>query len=84
MPKEIVNFADPDEASVSIHWSGPDETVQVGVRIPREALEKYLAGMKGSPDRFVEWYSPPLSRPDMQRLIRAGRRARDHVFGADE
>lgn len=87
MPKEIVNHAD-SEASFSLHWSGPEggQTLQLGISIPRKDIEKYVDGLRDaeSPDHSVEWYSPPLERFEVQRLIRSAKRARDAVFGADE
>jgi hypothetical protein len=87
MPKEIINYTD-DAASFSVHWSGPEggQVLQLGITIPRKSIEEYIRGLESakSGDHVVEWYSFPLERGEVQRLIRAAKRARDAVFGADE
>lgn len=55
---------------VAVVWGRDSETVQIAL-VSETAVE-------GSSQ-----YSPPLNRHDINQTIRALRRARDQVFGAD-
>lgn len=83
MPKEVINHAIEENsgAEVSIHWS---HEVQVGIAIPTEALQNYVRDLDPAKDPVVHWYSPPLTRGEVQKLIKTTRRSRDAVYGADE
>lgn len=89
MPQENINYPDPTgtDAGLSIHWSKADAggTAQVGVAIPTEALREYLEGMDPkTEDHTIYWYTPTLTREELNKLIRIARRARTAVYGADE
>lgn len=96
MPKEQINFAPyrygqdgttPVSAEVSINWIGGDQAyAQIGVELSIDDVEQHVKQVrKDSPgDARVTFYTEPLTRPELQRLIRAARRARDAVFDADE
>lgn len=94
MPKETVNYpsyADnhPMALAVGIHWSdatagyaGPQVSIQFNV----DDMHAYLTRLRqDSPgDKRTIVFTEPLTRPEMQRMIRAAKRARDASFGADE
>lgn len=83
MPHEIVQFADTDRpapTSITVHWSKPEAGGNLQLRFARHAF-----GTEGE-ERYepeIDQYSDQLSRDDCNRLIRALRRARDQVYGAD-
>ncbi len=96
MPKEQINYAPvvtlPDGTTliapeISLHWSGgPAGYAQLGMEFSVSDMLGYLNHLlKGSPtDSRATFYTPELTRPDLQRLVKAARRARDVVFDADE
>lgn len=95
MPKEQINYdRTPDIDGVSslapefsLHWnSGPGEVVQLGVEFDVKVMREHLDLLaKHSPtDKRTAVYSAGLERDDIQKMIRAGKRARNAVFGADE
>jgi hypothetical protein len=94
MPKEVINFARDERGSrgkgveSSIHWGGPTgaDYVQLGFEFDVEQMTGYLAGIAtgGAPQRRGIFYTDPLERSEVQKLIRVTKRARDAVFGADE
>lgn len=88
MPQESINYPEPYEAQLSIHWSGSTggQVAQVGLAIPTKELRQYLEGMTAgeSPDHHVFWYTPRLTRDELNKLIRIARRARNAVYGTDE
>ena len=82
---------DPAPSQVGIHWDATHGTVQLSLDIDWELLQRivdqrrehgegYFIG--DSPDRQT-FYTEALRRDDLQRTIKATRRARDQVFGAD-
>ncbi len=96
MPKEQINYAPyvegpdgalPPGAEVSLHWSsGELRHVQIGFEFDVGNMLDYLTRLRTeSPtDSRAMFYTSELDRNDLQRMIRAGKRARDQVFGADE
>lgn len=96
MPKEQINYAPhvegPDGSTpiapeVSINWSsGEPHYAQIGFEFTIKDMLDYLTQLRmSSPtDHRATFYTPELTRPEMQRMIRAAKRARDSVFGADE
>lgn len=96
MPKEQINYAPhvelpdgttPISPEVSLHWSsGEPHFAQIGFEFSVKDMTAYLARLaKDSPtDHRATFYTAELTRPELQRMIRAGKRARDAVFGADE
>jgi hypothetical protein len=87
MPQEQINFPDPGEASVSIHWSKAEvgANAQVGISIPTRELREYLDAMdKDTEDHTIFWYTPTLARTELNKLISVTRRARNAAYGADE
>ena len=98
MPKENINYPlaiedattglmRPPGPEFSLHWSPGDAGyVQVGVEFNVDDMLTYLNQLrKDSPlDSRAQLYSDILNRADLQRTIRAAKRARDAVFGADE
>lgn len=89
MPKEQINY-EPTQASAieaSIHWSPePAGYAQLAFEFDVQVMIDYLTKLrKDSPDDArVAFYTPSLSRTALQTLIRAGKRARNSVYGADE
>jgi hypothetical protein len=96
MPKEKINYPPyiegPDGAlspgaEITIHWSsGEPRHAQIGFEFDVGNMLAYLTRLRvDSPmDSRATFYTSELSRDDLQRMIRAGKRARDAVFGADE
>jgi hypothetical protein len=99
MPKEQITYpgistSEPETSesepvtvyntSLSLHWD--NNTVQLGVTIDVKSLSEYLdAVKKDSPtDRTIDWYTVPITRPELNKLIRTARRARDAAYGEDE
>lgn len=98
MPKEYLSDPGPvlnethgrwHSPEFSLHWvTGDDGFVQVAVEIDRQQLQKVVESedinevteAKGT----ISLYSQPLSRRKLNEGIRALRRARDQVHGADE
>lgn len=81
-----VQYAPPGP-EFSIHWNNDaGGYVQLCVEFDVAAVEAYLADLrKHSPmDSRAFLYSETLSREDIQRMIRGGRRSRNAVFGGDE
>jgi len=80
---------------IGLHWDGRNEVVQLSLDIDWEVLQEMVKARQENPDaKFaddnsflrnrVTFYTGALSRNDLQRLVRAARRARNNVFGADE
>lgn len=71
------------DAQVQVGWH-KDAWVQVSI----EADRSYLRFAADTPDAETSdrstVYTPPLSRDEINKLIRTLRRARDQVFGRDE
>lgn len=69
-----------------VTWNGTSETggwVQIMFECDREFLEQLMADLPKD-QHIVEIHSEVLNRDAANRLIRAGRRARDHAYGKDE
>lgn len=83
-PSEVL--MQPPGPEFAIHWNATGEYIQVGVEFSISEVEKYLASVrKDSPmDGIGYLYSEELTRGDVQRTIRALKRARNAVFGAGE
>lgn len=91
LPKENINYDRNEPETLapefSLHWSGgPAGVVQLGVEFDIKVMQDLLSMLaKNSPtDKRTSIYSIGLERDEVQRMIRAGKRARDAVFGADE
>lgn len=80
---------------IGLHWDGKNEVVQLSLDIDWSVLQAMVKVRQDNPtENFaddnsflhnrVTFYSGALSREDLQRLVRASRRARNSVFGADE
>jgi hypothetical protein len=85
MPYEVVQFAKTAEetdtaTSVAVHWDKGSEHVQI--KAQRHVWKKPKAA---DPDPPVEAtiFTDGLSRDELNKMIRALRRARDDSFGAD-
>lgn len=86
-PGAPATFAVPTEPEFSIHWStGPTAYAQISVDLDVATVEQYIAQLRNdSPgDTRMHFYSDMLDRGSLQRIIKAARRARDSVHGADE
>jgi len=84
MPKELINHArTPDDTGMqaTVHWSPETGEVQLGVALDASEVRTYL---KTATETAVHWYTAPLTRREINQAIRALRRARDSVYGADE
>ncbi len=78
MPKETIQYG---ETETSVRW-GKGSYVQLHVH--REPYEVCDDDGKGCSFTGVDTYSEPLTRDEVNALIRALRRARDQVYGRDE
>lgn len=82
----------PAAPQVGVHWHANEETPQLSFSIDADLLSKIVATRDSeNPDyTFVSepgravFYTSALSRGDLQRLIKAARRARDAAYGSDE
>lgn len=85
MPVKEVQFEDQAaQFNLRLSWE-PDKYVQLGIQTANgQSLVDWLAGT-GSKDeaaRFAGLFGT-MKRPDINRLIRLLRTARDEVFGRD-
>lgn len=55
--------------------------VQVSVNVPRKNIEEWLKTDEGG---YISWYSEPLSRYEINKMIKILRRARDSAYSPDE
>ena len=72
---------------LEVHWDGNHGTVQASMSIDTGLLQRVLEQERradGEMPTRVWFYTEALTRPDLQRLIKTARRARDDAFGADE
>lgn len=82
MPKEIGQFADtsrPNPSSIEIVWAKPGGGGNLQIRFQRHCF----SGGEEVQNPEIDQYSDQLNRDDCNRIIRALRRARDAVYGAD-
>lgn len=97
MPKEQINYSPAIQlesgslsvpgTEASLHWSSnAGGYAQLAFEFDVQAMLNYLAQLrKDSPgDSRAVFYTLELSRHELQTLIRAAKRARNAVFGADE
>ena len=91
MPKSTINYPSythPFGLAFGIHWGDnhPDAQAQLSVQFNVAELAEHLKQLQhDSPtDMRSIIYSEPLTRHELQRLVKDGRQARDAVFGADE
>lgn len=96
MPKEQINYPTVHEApdgsiplgpEISLHWSsGGPAYAQLAFGFDVKSMRDYLDQLaKDSPtDSRAIFYTEELRRPELQTMIRAAKRARDAVYGADE
>lgn len=78
---------------LALHWTkGEGGLVQVSIQLDAEMVREQLrlvdenyvwVGEEVKPGMLM-FYSGPIKRYEMQRLIRHARRARNDVYGADE
>ena len=84
MPKEICQFADTnlsDPTSIEVVWGKESSHVQLH-------FQRHSFGVVGGQrtevtNPAIDQYSDMLRRDDINKLIRALRRARDQAYGAD-
>lgn len=80
----------PPSSQVGIHWDPVHSVVQLSMDIDLDLLERIVKRRReegvsdGSPETRQVLYTAPLSRADLQRLVKNARRARNDAFGADE
>lgn len=67
---------------VSVGWNRAG-WVQVNLDLPTEALKKVLESYTNDNRGDAVVYSDVLSRTDINKMIRALRKARDQAYGAD-
>lgn len=68
----------------SIHWQA-DNYMQIGVKLDVAQLIRLADEAKATPEQsYIEVFSGLLDRGEAQMSIRALKRARNQVFGADE
>lgn len=80
----------PAGPQVALHWDGNSGNVQLSLDIDLDVLSRIIEVKRENPNAWdgseagrQVFYTETLSRADLQRLIKASRRARDSVFGAD-
>lgn len=86
MPKEIVQFARtdrPDPTSVELVWAKPAGGGNLQLHFQRHDFGRVDSPPNVPHEQPVNEYTDQLSRDDCNRLIRALKRARDQVYGAD-
>lgn len=81
MPREQITFDEKQDTSLHVNWHR-DSAVQVSIEVERHVLMAWADQVKD--DETITWHTPPLSRPEINRLIRVLRTARDQVHGRDE
>lgn len=82
----------PAAPQISLHWHAEEDTPQLSFSIDADLLSRIMATRDSeSPDHsFVTeegrcvLYTAALSRADLQRMIKAARRARNAAYGSDE
>lgn len=95
MPREQINHPSTsarNPAAVSLHWSQDehDPHVSISMAIPFAEMAKIVDEIRADekkgaePPQSLTYFTPALERRDLNRLITAARRARNHAFGADE
>lgn len=85
MPHEIVQFADTnrqDPTSIGLHWAKVEGGGNLQIHFTRHNFST-PGGCGDDNPPFIDQFSDQLSRDDCNRMIRALRRARDAVYGAD-
>lgn len=65
---------------VTLHWTS-GQHAQLGIKLDRAAVERQLAEQQDGP--VLEFFSETLERREMNDAVKALRRARDAVHGAD-
>jgi hypothetical protein len=94
MPKSVVNYTpEPVEGEwaqpqVTIHWEDygvPQISMAIDPKQIEAVLREVAAGrILTDPYGRISFYTEALDRRSLQWLIKAGRRARNAAFGADE
>ena len=83
VPEPVPTSVVSDDAQVQVGWH-KDSYVQVSI----EGHVSYFRFAAENPDGDTSErstvYTPPLSREEINKMIRTLRRARDQVFGRDE
>lgn len=72
------------EACVQVNWHREGEWVQVAIEGDLSYFRFVADHPNGETSDRSTVYTPPLSRDEINKLIRTLRRARDQVFGRDE
>lgn len=82
----------PAAPQIALHWQANQDTPQLSFSMDADVLASIVAtrgnetpdhALVAEPGRAV-FYTATLGRSDLQRLIKAARRARDAAYGADE
>lgn len=71
------------DASLHVSWH-PDSHVQIAVEMDVSYAQLAVDTPTDGEAARTEVFVPPLSRGELNKLIRVLRRARDQAFGADE
>lgn len=82
----------PAAPQIGLHWHAGEESVQLSFSIDADLLSRIVAtrGTDAEDHAYVTeegravFYTSELKRPDLQRLIKTARRARDAAYGSDE
>lgn len=94
LPEGMVTSDDKTRhtTELALHWSkGESGMVQLSVQLDAEMVRAQLAvydkqewlGEEIKPGMLM-FYTEPMERGELQRMVRHGRRSRDDVFGTDE
>jgi hypothetical protein len=79
---EIPDRAD-EEPTLHVNWDNDHCLVQVSLNMTAERIKRWADQLDGSVSHSA-FYTPALTRGDINRLIRVLRTARDKAYGRDE
>ena len=84
--EEAAAFVGSDEPILNVRWQGDTDEADAHVLVSLEVTTRTAcdAVANAGPDGLAEIESVQLDRRQINRMIRALRRARDTAFGSDE
>jgi len=86
LQEEAATIVASDEPILNVRWQGDTEDAKAHVLVSLEVTTRTAcdAVANAGPDGYAEIESVQLDRRQINRMIRALRRARDTAFGSDE
>ena len=70
--------------SLDVQWRSDPGWVQVSIEAPAEWWKGFLAAVNDGQQSHFAAYTETLTREEINKMIRALRRARNAVYGSDE